>query len=85
MGKRTIKYIIFFSALSLSGLIITQMLWVRNALDLAERQHSHRVDLALADVLEELNDRIIPASDTLVSVSRRREAHRRRDLQRSRP
>ena len=70
MGKRTIQYIIFFSALSLSGLIVTQMLWVRNALNLAERQHSHRVDLALDDVLQELNDRIASVKDSVVNVQR---------------
>ena len=69
MGKRTIKYIIFFSALSLTGLIVTQMLWVRDALNLAEKQHSHRVDLALDDVLEELNDIIVPINDSIVAVS----------------
>ncbi len=68
MGKRTIQYIIFLSALALSGLIVTQMLWVRNALNLAERQHSHRVDLALDDVLEELHDKIPPFDDTVLAV-----------------
>lgn len=57
MGKRTIQFIIIFSGLSLVGLISTQTLWVSNALSLAEKQHSHRVDLALDDILEELVDR----------------------------
>ena len=56
MGKRTIQYIIFFSSISLIGLILSQAMWVRNALTIAEKQHSHRVDLALDDVLEELTD-----------------------------
>jgi two-component system phosphate regulon sensor histidine kinase PhoR len=38
------------------GLIATQTFWVKNAIDLAEEQHNHRVDLALDDVLEELID-----------------------------
>jgi two-component system phosphate regulon sensor histidine kinase PhoR len=58
MGRRTILSIVVLSAISLSGLIITQMLWVKNALDLAEEQHSHRVDMALDDVIEELVDRV---------------------------
>jgi len=57
MGKRTIQLIIIFSSLSLIGLILTQTLWVTNALSLAEKQHAHRVDLALDDILEELVDR----------------------------
>ncbi len=58
MGKRTILYIILFASISLIGLIFTQAMWVRNALLLAEKQHSHRVDLALDDVLEELTSRL---------------------------
>jgi two-component system phosphate regulon sensor histidine kinase PhoR len=38
------------------GLITTQTFWVKNAIDLAEEQQNHRVDLALDDVLEELID-----------------------------
>jgi two-component system, OmpR family, phosphate regulon sensor histidine kinase PhoR len=56
MGKRTIRAIIIFASLSLGGLITTQTFWVKNAIDLAEEQHDHRVDLALDDVLEELID-----------------------------
>ncbi len=57
MGRRTITLIIVFSAISLAGLIATQTLWVSNALKLAEKQHAHRVDLALDNILEELVDR----------------------------
>ncbi len=57
MSKLTIILIILFSTLSLTGLIISQTLWVSNALSLAEKQHAHRVDLALDDVLEELVDK----------------------------
>lgn len=56
MGKRTISVIIIFASLSLVGLITTQTFWVKNAINLAEEQHDHRVDLALDDVLAELND-----------------------------
>jgi hypothetical protein len=56
MGKRTIRAIIIFASLSLGGLIATQTFWVKNAIDLAEEQHDHRVDLALDDVLSELID-----------------------------
>jgi two-component system phosphate regulon sensor histidine kinase PhoR len=56
MGKRTIRLIIIFASLSLGGLITTQTFWVKNAIDLAEEQHDHRVDLALDDVLSELID-----------------------------
>jgi two-component system phosphate regulon sensor histidine kinase PhoR len=54
MGKRTILYIIILSTISPLGVIISQTWWVRNALDLADQQHSHRVDIALENVLEEM-------------------------------
>lgn len=57
MGKKTILFIILFSSISLVGLILTQTLWVSKALTLAEKQHAHRVDLALDEILEELVDR----------------------------
>jgi two-component system phosphate regulon sensor histidine kinase PhoR len=56
MGKRTIRVLIIFASLSLAGLIATQTFWVKNAIDLAEDQHDHRVDLALNDVLAEMID-----------------------------
>ena len=54
MKRRTIKIIIIFSAVSLLGLIITQTFWVQRAVNLAERQHDHRVDMALDEVVAEL-------------------------------
>jgi len=57
MARRTITLIIVFSTISLAGLIATQTLWVSNALKLAEKQHAHRVDLALDNILEELIDK----------------------------
>lgn len=56
MNKRTIRAIIIFASLSLVGLITTQTFWVKNAINLAEEQHDHRVDLALDDMLSELID-----------------------------
>ena len=57
MGTKTIRIIIILAAVSLGGFIITQTLWVNRAINIAETQHDHRVDLALDDVLEELIDR----------------------------
>ena len=75
MKKQTIKIIILFSALSLAGLIITQTFWVQRALNLAEGQHDHRVDMALDEVITELEsyneNRIL--NDTVME-------HHRKDL-----
>jgi len=58
MRKKTIQLIILFSSVSLAGLVVSQTLWVRNALSLAEKQHAHRVDMALDNVIEELDDQV---------------------------
>jgi len=46
--------LVLLSALSIIGVIITQMYWVRRAFDLRERQFNQRVNVALQDVAEQL-------------------------------
>jgi len=62
MKKSTIKLIIIFSAVSLLGLVVTQLVWVVNAVNIAEEQHAHRADLALDDVLTEM----VTSNDTSI-------------------
>lgn len=57
MSRKTILTIILFSTIAFIGLILTQLLWVNNALKIAGEQHSHRVDLAMDNILNELTDR----------------------------
>ncbi|MBN2681287.1 MAG: HAMP domain-containing histidine kinase [Bacteroidales bacterium] len=54
MNKNKIKILIFLSAFSLLGLIITQLFWIKNAVELTEEQFDHRASQALQDVLREL-------------------------------
>ena len=54
MKQPAIKLIIFLTALALTGLITTQVLWVRNALVAAKQHYDHRANLALDDVVDEL-------------------------------
>ncbi len=54
MKKNRIIGIIVVSSLALVGLIVTQLFWVNNALRLAEKQHNHRVNMALDEVLDEM-------------------------------
>lgn len=54
MKKNRIIGIILVSSLALVGLIVTQLFWVNNALKLAEKQHNHRVNMALDEVLDEM-------------------------------
>ena len=52
MSKKQFILIIVFSALVLSGLGISQLRWISNALDLSEEQYDHRVTLALNEVVD---------------------------------
>jgi len=54
MQRTRIVLIILFASISLVGLTITQSFWVWNAVKLAEKQHNHRIDLALEEVIDEL-------------------------------
>ena len=79
MKKQTIKLIVVLVAISLTGLILTQLYWVRNAVQIAEKQYDNRVSLVLNEVmseLEQLNNQghlqryklIKECDNTLVSV-----------------
>ncbi|MFP4690964.1 MAG: sensor histidine kinase [Bacteroidales bacterium] len=52
MSKKQFILIIVFSAVVLSGLGISQLRWISNALDLSEEQYDHRVTLALNEVVD---------------------------------
>jgi two-component system phosphate regulon sensor histidine kinase PhoR len=55
MKSRTIKLIILFSAIALTGLIIIQSLWIKRAWDLAEKQFEHRAYSALWGAVGEIS------------------------------
>jgi two-component system phosphate regulon sensor histidine kinase PhoR len=53
MKKYTVRLIIILSAISLVGLVVTQLFWIRNALRLGEEQFNSRVTIALQGALDE--------------------------------
>lgn len=64
MQNSNIKLIIIVAALSLTGLILTQLFWVMKAVQLAEQQYNHRVDMSLEDVINEMLSN--SSSDSLI-------------------
>jgi two-component system, OmpR family, phosphate regulon sensor histidine kinase PhoR len=54
MSRTTIRLLVILSTLSIIGVIVTQIYWVRKALDMRERQFNQRVHVALQEVAEEL-------------------------------
>ena len=65
MQRISIRIVIILSSLALVGLILTQLFWVINALQLSEQQYDHRVDMAIDDVMQEL----VYNNDTTVNTS----------------
>ncbi|HEV7349457.1 HAMP domain-containing sensor histidine kinase [Telluribacter sp.] len=54
MRRRTIRWLVLLSALSIIGVIVTQIYWVKKTLDVRERQFNQRAHIALREVAEEL-------------------------------
>lgn len=60
------------------GIIVTQLFWIKNALQLAEKQYNHRVNIALDNVLKDIvrNDRDIEQKSAKIDSQRfHRQAH----------
>jgi two-component system phosphate regulon sensor histidine kinase PhoR len=55
MSRKTIRRLVILSALSIVGVIVTQIYWVRRSLDLRERQFNQRVHVALQEVAVEVS------------------------------
>ena len=54
MKTNTIRFIIIFSALALTGLIITQTFWVTKAFQISRKNYEHRVHSALGATIDEM-------------------------------
>lgn len=55
MNKRQLSLVIVVSVISICGLVVSQLRWISNAMDLSEEQYDHRVTLALNEVIEILS------------------------------
>lgn len=54
MSKKTIRWLVLVSALSIIGVVVTQIYWVKKTLDIREKQFNLRAHTALLDVAEQL-------------------------------
>ena len=55
MSRKTIQWLIVFSALLIVGVVITQIFWVKQALELRRRQFNQNAHVALQDVAGKLS------------------------------
>lgn len=69
MKRNTIRWVVIFAAISIIGIIVIQIYWVSRAYDLREKQFSHRVNLALTDVAEKVNNISLDSSIIVDPVS----------------
>ncbi|HCQ30083.1 MAG TPA: two-component sensor histidine kinase [Flavobacteriales bacterium] len=54
MNRNTIRLIIFFATISLIGIVVTQMYWVKKAYNIQEKQFNEKVVLALNSVVRSI-------------------------------
>lgn len=54
MSRKTIRILVILSTLSILGVVITQIYWVKKALDIKERQFNQQAHIALQEVASQL-------------------------------
>ncbi len=72
MSRNTLRVVIILAAVSIAGIIITQIYWVRRAFDLRENQFNRDVSIALNNVaykLYEINHTPSPSNNPVEQVS----------------
>ncbi|HTB33109.1 MAG TPA: HAMP domain-containing sensor histidine kinase [Bacteroidia bacterium] len=72
MRKNTIRYITLLGAISMAGIILIQIYWVRKAFDLKEKQFNQTIQIALRNVAEKMaqyGQFSLPSTDLINQVS----------------
>lgn len=72
MTHRTLRLIIILATISIVGIVITQVYWVRRAFDLKERQFDQTLQVSLQDVAEKIskfNKTTLPSANVVTQVS----------------
>ncbi len=54
MNRQAIRIIVLLATLSITGIIVTQIFWVRKAFDIKDREFNDRVNIALQEVAQEI-------------------------------
>ena len=59
MGKKTFILIVFLMTISLIGIIVVQVYWIGNAIEIREKQFTNDVNYALAKTNERIYKKIL--------------------------
>src|SRR5687767_4177041 len=54
MNRHTLRFVIILAVVSITGIMLTQIFWVRKAFDLKEKQFNHNVYIALRRVVQRI-------------------------------
>ena len=72
MSRTTLRIVIILAALSIVGIVITQIYWVRRAFDLRENQFNRDVNMALGNVASQvfkINNTTVPSNNPVEQIS----------------
>ncbi len=72
MRKNTIRYITLLGAISVAGIILIQIYWVRKAFDLKQKEFNQTIQIALGNVAEKMAEYgqfNLPSTDLINQVS----------------
>ncbi len=72
MSRSTLRIVIILAVISILGMTITQVYWLRKAFDIRENQFNREVNVALGNVARrifEINQTPVPASNPVEQVS----------------
>lgn len=54
MHRQAIRIVVLLATLSIAGIIVTQIFWVRKAFDLKDKQFNDRINIALQEVAQQI-------------------------------
>ncbi|MCU0389805.1 MAG: HAMP domain-containing histidine kinase [Thermoflexibacter sp.] len=72
MTHNTFRFIIILAVISIVGIVITQLYWVRRAFDLKEKQFNQAVHIGLQDVAQQIasyNKHSLPSANVVNKIS----------------
>ncbi len=68
MSRNALRLIIVLGVLSILGIVLTQVYWVQKAFDLKEKQFTHRTNIALKSVADQLLEESLDSTARLESI-----------------
>ena len=68
MSRNALRLIVLLGVLSILGIVLAQVYWVQKAFDLKEKQFTHRTNIALKSVADQLLEESLDSTARLESI-----------------